>query len=47
MSAAVTPDLSIAHCFGCYDPEKCEGIDPRTRHCKDCVLDDEFCEGAK
>jgi hypothetical protein len=34
----IDPDF---HCFGCYDPATCPGIDLRTHHCADCVLDDE------
>lgn len=51
MSAPVTPSLDTllsaagSHCRGCYNPELCPGVDPRTHHCEDCVLDDEFCEG--
>ena len=35
------------HCFGCYDPELCSGVDPKSRHCANCVLDDEFCPPAE
>ena len=50
MSAALTPNLPAVHCDGCYDPEMCPGINYGRAvkgHCEDCVLDDEFCAGAK
>jgi hypothetical protein len=46
-------DREVLHCNGCYDPESCPGFDygnkkpGMERHCNDCVLDDEFCQGVK